>query len=666
MAVPEEVRARAEKLRAEIHHHNYLYHVLDKPEITDAQFDALLRELLELEKKYPELVTPDSPTQRVGGKPREGFQTVTHRAPMLSLANAFQEKELRDFDRRIKSALPGEKVEYVAELKIDGLAVSLYYEDGIFVQGSTRGDGETGEDITSNLKTIPSIPLRLREKVTLEVRGEVYMPKRAFMDLNKSREEKGQPLFANPRNAAAGSVRQLDPSVTASRHLSIFVYGTGFFANIPVNTHNQLLQYLTGLGFRVNPNHVLCDDIDEVISYCQVWEKKRFDLEYAIDGVVIKVNSLEQRDKLGTTLKNPRWAIAYKFPPEQAVTEVKDIILRVGRTGVLTPTAILEPVRLAGTTVSRATLHNEDYIREKDIRIGDHVVVHKAGDIIPEVVEVKKDLRTGKEKPFQIPAKCPACDAGVVRPQGEAAYRCTGAACPARLREGLIHFASRGAMDIEGLGPALVDQLVDARLVKDPADLYYLKEEELLQLERIGSKSARNLLAAIEKSRHNPLYRLLYGLGVRHVGERVAKLLAEKFGSMDELMRATKEELTAIPEIGPTIAESVTTFFTQTQNRELVEKLKEAGVNMQLQAGGEEKGDSLAGKTFVLTGTLQNYTRKQAQAAIENLGGKVTSSVSKNTDFVIAGENPGSKYEKARQLGITILDEEEFTSLLQE
>lgn len=662
-AVPENIRSRAEELRREINHHNYLYHVLDKPQITDAQFDALMRELIELEQKYPELVTPDSPTQRVGGKPREGFKTVTHRVPMLSLGNAFKEQELRDFDRRVKSALSTERVEYVTELKIDGLAVSLFYENGLLVQGATRGDGETGEDITANLKTIPSIPLRLKDNITLEARGEVYMPKSAFAELNKAREEAEKPLFANPRNAAAGSLRQLDPAVTASRHLSIFIYGVGYTETEEFENHYQLLNFLAEQGFRVNPHYQLCANIDEVISYCQIWKERRFDLEYTIDGMVIKVNNLDQQRALGATLKSPRWAIAFKFPPEEAITKIKDIILRVGRTGVLTPTAILEPVRLAGTTVSRATLHNEDFIKEKDIRIGDSVVVHKAGDIIPEVVEVKKEKRTGNEKPFKMPAKCPECGADVIRQEGEAATRCTGAACPARVREGLIHFASRGAMDIAGLGPAIINQLVDAGLVKDSADLYHLRKEDLLQLERMGQKSAQNLLDAIDKSRQNPLYRLIFGLGIRHVGERAAKLLAERFDSMDNLMQASKDELMEIPEIGPAIAESVTTFFTQEQNQKLIRKLQQAGVNMR-SARIDKSDRPLEGKTFVLTGTLQGYTRKEAKEKIESLGGKVSSSVSKKTDYVVAGANPGSKYEKAQKLGVTILDEEEFNSLV--
>ena len=668
MAVSESIKARAEELKREINHHNYLYHVLDKPEITDSQFDALLKELLELEKKYPELITPDSPTQRVGGKPREGFKTVNHRVPMLSLGNAFKEEELYNFDRRVKSGIPGETVKYVAELKIDGLAVSLFYDKGLFIQGATRGDGETGEDITPNLKTVPSIPLRLKDDITLEVRGEIYMPKSSFVELNARRQEAGKPLFANPRNAAAGSLRQLDPAITASRHLSIFTYGIGYSGTESFDSHHQLLDFLMQQGFRVNPHYQLCVDIQEVISYCQIWERKRHDLEYSIDGMVVKVNSYQQQRALGSTMKSPRWAIAYKFPPEEAITTIKDIILRVGRTGVLTPTAILEPVRLAGTTVGKATLHNEDFIEKKDIRTGDTVVIHKAGDIIPEVVEVRKERRTGKEQPFRMPTRCPECGAGVIRQEGEAAARCTGATCPAQIREGLIHFVSRNAMDIMGLGPAIINQLIDEGLVKDAADLYQLRKEDLLGLERMGEKSAQNLLQAIDNSRNNPLHRLIFGLGIRHVGERAAKLLADKFGSMNNLMHASEEEITEIPEIGPAIAQSVTTFFAQEQNRRLIQKMQEAGVNTETLVRIDAPGEAnsfLEGKTFVLTGTLQNLTRDAVKEKIESLGGKVSSSVSKKTNYLVAGEKPGSKFEKAQKLGVTILDEKSFYDLLE-
>ena len=656
-------RKRAEELRREIAYHDYRYYVLDAPEISDERYDRLMRELQELERKYPELVSPDSPTQRVGGKPREGFVAVRHRTPMLSLANAFGEGELRDFDRRVRSTLPGEEIEYVVELKIDGVAVSLWYENGAFIRGATRGDGETGEDVTPNLRTIPSVPLSLQKPVpVLEVRGEVYMTKEAFLRLNEAREEAGEPPFANPRNAAAGSLRQLDPAVTAARKLNIFVYGAGYLEGAALNGHAESLTWLRDLGFPVNRYFQVFPGIEGVVDYCREWQEKRFELPYAIDGLVIKVNSLAQQARLGATMKSPRWAVAYKFPAEEARTVVKDIFLRVGRTGVLTPTALLAPVQLAGTTVTKATLHNEDMIREKDVRIGDTVVVHKAGDVIPEVVSVVKEARTGEEKIFVWPERCPECGSRVVRPAGEAAVRCLNAACPARLREGLIHFASRAAMDIMGLGPAIIGQLLDRGLVRDPADLYGLRFEDLVNLERMGPKSSENLLAAIAKSKENPLHRLLYALGIRHVGERAAKILAGRFGTLERLMRAGYEELVEIPEIGPKMAESVVSFFAEEKNREIIKKLAAFGVNMR-EGEGAAQQKPLAGKTFVLTGALQRYTRQQAQDLIESLGGRVSSSVSKKTDYVVVGEDPGSKYEKAVALGVKILREEEFERL---
>ncbi|WP_333870798.1 NAD-dependent DNA ligase LigA [Desulforamulus putei] len=664
--VTPEIKARVEELRREIDHHNYLYYVLDKPGITDAQYDQLMQQLIQLEAAHPELITPDSPTQRVGGQVQQGFQAVPHRVPMLSLGNAFGEADLREFDRRVRTNLPGEEVEYVVELKIDGLAVSLWYENGLLVRGATRGNGEYGEDITANLRTVKAIPLRLKEDVPfLEVRGEAYMPKDSFVRLNEAREEAGEPLFANPRNAAAGSLRQLDPGVTASRNLSIFMYAIGHLEGPGPRSHAAALAWLKQLGFRVNQHYKVCQDISQVIDYCAKWHEKRFDLPYAIDGLVIKVNSLDQQQRLGATLKSPRWAIAYKFPAEQAVSTIKDIILRVGRTGVLTPTAILEPVQLAGTTVSRATLHNEDIIRQKDIRIGDKALIQKAGDIIPEVLQVFPEQRTGEERVFAMPATCPECDSPVVRVPGEAAHRCTNRNCPAIFREGIIHFVSRGAMDITGLGESIVTQLIKAGLVKDPADLYSLRYEDLIKLERMGARSSQNLLDAIEASKNNSLARLLFALGIRHVGERAAKILARQFGSMQALMAATVEDLTVIPEIGPKIAESVVDYFSRPDNRRLVERLARAGVNMQENKGQPDPANQpLAGKTFVVTGTLGAFSRQEAQEAIEKLGGKVSSSVSKKTDYVVVGENPGSKYDKARQLGIPILSEEEFTKLL--
>jgi len=662
-----EVQEKLEKLRAEISYHDYRYYVLDNPVISDAQYDALMQELIKLEKQYPELITPDSPSMRIGGQPREGFATLSHRLPMLSLANVMGEEELLDFDRRVRTSLLNEKAEYVVELKVDGLAVSLWYEDGILKRGATRGDGFTGEDITPNLKTIRSIPLRLQKPVPfLEVRGEAYMTKETFLKLNKDRVEVGEPAFANPRNAAAGSLRQLDPAITASRKLNIFIYGLGDYRGIDFATHAQSLNFLKEAGFPVSKDFRLFKDIKEVVEYCRWWEKQRFNLPYTIDGLVVKVNSLVQQKRLGATLKSPRWAIAYKFPAEQAQTKIKDITIKVGRTGVLTPTAILEPVHLAGTTVTRATLHNEDMIKEKDIRVGDKVLVHKAGEIIPEVLEVLKAERRGTEEPFVMPAKCPVCQSKVIRLAEEAARRCTNLTCPARQREGLIHFASRGAMDIAGLGQATIDNLLKTKLISDVADLYCLKFDDLVSLERMGPKSAQNLLAAIEKSKSNPFNRLIFALGIIHVGERASRILAERFGSMERLMKATFEELVAIPEIGPKIAASITAFFDLEQNRQLIAKLARSGVKM-----GEEpakkKGEEakpLLNKTFVVTGTLKNFTRGQVQEIIQKLGGRVTSSVSKNIDYILVGEEPGSKYTKALTLGISVLREDEFLNFI--
>ncbi|HHU85388.1 MAG: NAD-dependent DNA ligase LigA [Pelotomaculaceae bacterium] len=658
-------RERAEVLRREIELHNYHYYVLDEPVIPDSQYDRMVRELEKLEEQFPELVTPYSPTQRVGGRPREGFTTLRHLSPMLSLANAFSEGELRDFDRRVRQALPDEHVEYVVEPKIDGLAVSLYYENGYFIRGATRGDGETGEDITGNLKTIRSVPLRLRRPVPeLEVRGEAYMSKDSFARLNEAREEAGESLFANPRNAAAGTLRQLDPRVTASRRLALFVYGLGHSSGIAPSGHKEVLELLNELGFKVNPEYRVFEQMDELIEYCSRWQAGRFDLPYAVDGLVIKVNSLSQQERLGSTMKSPRWAIAYKFPPEQAVTRVKNIFVRVGRTGVLTPSADLEPVRLAGTTVSKATLHNEDMIREKDIRIGDRVLVQKAGDIIPEILAVLTGERDGTEVPWSMPRECPSCRSSVVRVSGEAAVRCTNLACPAQLWEGLIHFASRNAMDIAGLGPAVIGQLLAAGLVNDPADLYSLRYEDLVALERLGPRSARNLLGAIEASKSNSLARLIFALGIRHVGERAARILAGRYKSMEALMTAREDDLVAIPEIGPKIAAAIVDFFAGKENRQVLEKLVQAGVNTRDAGAGTGGGGPLSGKVFVLTGTLESFSRQEAREEVEKRGGKVSSSVSRNTDYVVAGEKPGSKYEKAVALGVKALTEEEFKGIL--
>lgn len=652
---------KIKELRKLLHRYGYEYYVLDKPTVPDAEYDRLMQELIRLEEQFPDLITPDSPTQRVGGEPLDVFEKVRHSTPMLSLANAFNEQDLRDFDRRVRQAV-GDDYAYVCELKIDGLAVSLRYEGGVFVQGATRGDGEIGEDITVNLRTIRSIPLRLTEDVSIEVRGEAFMPKKSFEALNKEKMEKGEEPFANPRNAAAGSLRQLDPRIAASRNLDIFIHAIGNPDELPVNSHSEGLDYLDKLGFKTNPERKKCTTIDEVLEFIELWTEKRPQLSYDIDGIVIKVDSYEQQRKLGATAKNPRWAIAYKFPAEEVVTKLIDIELNVGRTGVVTPTAILEPVRVAGTTVQRASLHNEDLIREKDIKIGDMVVIRKAGDIIPEVVRVIEDRRTGEERDFTMPDHCPECGGDLVRLDGEVALRCMNPKCPAQIREGLIHFVSRDAMNIEGMGEKVIGQLFEAKLVEDVADIYKLKREELLQLERMGEKSVGNLLSAIEASKANSMEKLLFGLGIRHVGAKAARTLAMHFGSMERLAQATYDELTAIDEVGDKMASSIVTYFAQEEVRELLRELKELGVNMEYTGprpvSSEESVSVLAGKTVVLTGKLERLSRKEAKEKIELLGGKVTGSVSKKTDIVIAGEAAGSKLTKAQELGIEIWDEE--------
>ncbi len=661
-----EAEKRIKELREQINYHNYRYYVLDSPEITDAQYDKLMRELITLEKKFPELITPDSPSQRVGGEPLPYFERVTHRESMISLADAFDEGELRDFHRRVTETL-GDKVEYVVELKIDGLAISLTYENGLLAVAATRGDGIVGENVTQNVKTIKSVPLRLRvpperTPAIIEVRGEVYLSKEGFKKLNEEREEAGLTPFANPRNAAAGSIRQLDPKITAQRPLSTFMYALGYAEGIEFATHLEVLEYYKECGFRVNEHIRLFDNFDDVVNYCMSWQEKRHSLPYEIDGMVIKVNSLEFQRILGSTAKTPRWAIAYKFPAEQKESVIKDIIVTVGRTGVLTPNAVLTPVRIAGSTVSKATLHNEDYIKEKDIRIGDHVLVQKAGDIIPEVVAVIKEKRTGNEKEFKIPTHCPECGAEVIRLPDEVAYRCTGVACPAQIRRRIIHFASRDAMDIRGLGPAIVSLLLSANLIKDPSDLYFLKKEDLVSLERMGEKSANNLIGAIQNSKKQPLNRLVYALGIPLIGSKASLTLAQEFKTMDRLKNATYEELTQIPEIGDKMAQSIITFFAQEQTKRMIERLKEAGVNMTYEEKAGPK--PLQNLTFVLTGALEKYSRAEAQALIESLGGSVTSSVSKKTDYVVVGKDPGSKYTKALELGVKILNEEQFEELI--
>jgi DNA ligase (NAD+) len=660
---------RIRELREQIERHNRLYFVEDRPEITDQEYDMLMRELRDLENLFPDMVTPDSPTQRVGGEPLPFFEKVEHKTPMLSLGNAFSEADLRDFDRRVRQTVGNQQVRYVCELKIDGLAVSLHYDNGIFVKGATRGDGQVGEDITQNLKTIRSIPLRLTRPLTLEVRGEAYMPKRAFEKLNKEREERGEALFANPRNSAAGSLRQLDPKIAASRSLDIFIYGIGDLQGETVESHSEGLNLLESLGFKVNPERRVFDSIDDVIQFVNSWTEKRPQLPYEIDGMVIKVDSYAQQQELGFTAKSPRWAIAYKFPAEEAVTILEGIEVNVGRTGAVTPTALLKPVSLAGTTVKRASLHNEDIIREMGLLIGDHVVVKKAGDIIPEIVAVLPERRTGNEVPFQMPTHCPECGSELVRIEEEVALRCINPMCPALIREGIIHFVSRQAMNIEGLGEKVVAQLYKEGVIHSVADLYYLHEQRdvLLKMERMGEKSVDNLLNAIEASKENSVERLLFGLGIRLVGAKAAKVLAEHFGNLDAIMQASEEELTQIDEIGPKMAASIVNYFALPQAQTVIERLKAAGVNMTYKGVRIESGEDLpfAGKTIVLTGTLTSMSRQEAEEKIARLGGKVTGSVSKKTDLVIAGEKAGSKLEKAEKLGIQVMDEAGFLQILE-
>ena len=655
-----------EELKKTLHYHSHRYYVLDSPEVSDAEYDRLLRQLIDMETAYPSLITPDSPSQRVGGAPAAGFERVAHLTPMFSLGNAFSAAELRSFDARVRSGLDGADVEYVVELKIDGLAMNLVYENGRLARGATRGDGTYGEDVTTNIRTIRSVPLVLHAAggvpPLLEVRGEVYLPRSEFDRLNQLRENAGEALMANPRNAAAGSIRQLDPKITAERALAIFMHGLGTEEGLGVATHSAMLEKLQALGFKINPHYRLFTNIDEVADYCESWSEKRVDLPYDIDGLVIKVNNLASQRTLGTTAKDPRWAIAYKFPAEQATTVVEDIFVRVGRTGALTPTAVLRPVRLAGSTVSRATLHNADYIEEKDIRIGDTVIVHKAGEIIPEVVSVVLNRRTGNEAPFVMPTVCPECNQPIMREPDEVAHKCVNPRCPALLREGLIHFVSRDAMNIDGLGPAVITSLLAAGLVQDAADLYSLQPGALAALDRMGDKSAQNLVAAIDDSKKAGLARALFALGIRYIGAKASAILARRYGDIDSLAAASAEELMTIDEIGPKIAESAASYFADPANLAYIEKLKAAGLKLteEMQAVSQE----LAGKTFVLTGTL-SMARKEAEELITACGGKVASAVSKKTSYVVAGAEAGSKLEKAQALGITVLDEEQFRMLVQ-
>lgn len=661
--------AEADKLRREIRHNEYLYYVLDAPEITDAEYDRMMVRLRELEARYPDSIPADSPTQRVGGRASSQFTEVRHLEPLLSLGNVFSAEELRAFDERVRSGLPaGSKVEYVMEPKIDGLACSLIYENGKLVRAATRGDGVVGENVTANVRTIRSIPLTLKvpdgETVPelLDVRGEVYMPRQAFMRLNEQRAERGESEFANPRNAAAGSLRQLDPQVTASRSLSFFAYylvGEGAQPK-----HSESLALLAHYGFKVSENYKVVENIDEAIKYIGDFNELRQGLSYDTDGAVIKVNDVYQQRILGATGKDPRWATAYKYPPEQAETTLEDIDWRVGRTGVLTPTAVLTPVKLSGSVISRATLHNEDFIRAKDIRIGDRVVINKAGEIIPEVLRVVVEKRTGDEKEVEIPSVCPECGWRVERQGEEAAIRCTNPHCPALGREGLIHFVSRDAMNIDGCGPSVINALLDAGLVRDAAYLYSLRKDDLLKLERMGEKSADNLLAALAESKKNELDKLLFALGIRHVGAKVARILATEFGSMEKLQQAQPEELAQIRDIGDKIAESVVTWLNVPANIDLVERLAAAGLTMTFTPPASQEDNPFFGKTLVFTGTMPTLGRAEAKTMAQDVGAKVSGSVSKKTDYVIAGAEAGSKLEKAQQLGVTVIDEAEFLRLL--
>jgi DNA ligase (NAD+) len=668
-AAPANVKQEIEVLREKLRYHEYRYYVLDEPEISDAAYDRLMERLKQLEAAHPELVTPDSPTVRVGGAPRGGFQTVRHARPMLSLDNAFSYDALREWDRRVREGSGKEKIEYIAEHKFDGLSISLQYEDGVLARGVTRGDGTTGEDVTPNLKTIRSIPLRVdavalkkaKLPADFEVRGEVMMTRKAFEALNRQQERIGGKIFVNPRNSAAGAVRVLDPTITASRKLDFFAYYLLVDGNVPFAKHSESLQTLKQLRFRASDDWKLCNGIQEVIGYCEDWDAKREKLPYEIDGVVIKVNATSIQNELGYTAKAPRWAIAFKYPARQETTVVKDVIVNVGRTGALTPVAILEPVQVGGVTVSRSTLHNMDEIERLGVQIGDTVLIERAGEVIPHVLKV---VKPGKNrKPFHMPRNCPECGSVIHHVEGEVAYRCVNAACPAKRKESILHYAERHAMDIDGLGEKIVDQLVDKGLVEDVADLYALKEEEVAGLERMAEKSAQNLLQELEASKKNSLARLIYALGIQFVGERTGQLLAEHFSSLEELAVAKEEDLEQVPEVGPKVAASIVEFFSEPSNRQLIKKLAKVGVRPRAEKR-EIKSDKLAGKTFVFTGTLANRTREEAEAIVQQHGGKVSGSVSKKTHYLVVGTDPGSKYDKAKELGVTILNENEFARLL--
>ncbi len=660
----EKIKERIEKLREEIRFHEYKYYVENKPIISDYEFDLLLKKLEDLESKYPQFITPDSPTQRVGERPVEGFNSYEHEIPMLSLQNAYDFHEVEEFYKKILKFTNGRDFETVTELKIDGSSIALIYEDGVLTRALTRGDGRIGDDVTHSIKTIKSIPLRISDKRKIEVRGEVYLSYESFYKLNREREEKGEEPFANPRNAAAGTIRLLDPVEVSKRGLDAFFYYIFIEGKEPEKTHSKNLEILKKLRFKVNPHYKVNKNLSEIIEYCKVWDEKRKKLNYDVDGVVIKVNSIELQKELGFTSKFPRWAVAYKFPPEQAITRIIDIKLQVGRTGAVTPVAILEPVKIAGTTVSRATLHNEEEIKRKDVRIGDFVWLIKSGEIIPKITGVIKERRSGNEKVFKMPKNCPVCGAKLYKPPDEAVWRCPNISCPARLRESILHFVSRNAMNIEGMGEALVDQLLSHSLIKELSDIYYLRFEDVEKLERMGKKSTENLFKQIEKSKENELYRLIYGLGIRYVGEVTAKTLEEHYESLYKLMNAKFEELIEIKDIGEKVAQSIVSFFSEDRNLKVIEKLEKAGINFYRKQ--TKKSEKLKGKVFVFTGELKSYTRSKAKEIVELLGGKVSSSVSRKTDFVVVGENPGSKYKKAIELGVKTINEEEFLKLLKE
>jgi DNA ligase (NAD+) len=658
----ERAAARILALREKIACHEKKYYIDDDPQISDVEFDQLVKELTRLESDFPDLITPESPTQRVGGKPVEGFPAVRHRTPMLSMDNVYSVDELEEFERRTQKLLPGQKIEYVAELKIDGLGISIMFREGAYVQAVTRGDGVQGDDVTAGVKTIRSLPLAIPESKNIEVRGEIFLPFDSFQKINREREAREESLFANPRNAASGSIRLLDPKEVAARKLDIFLYSLTIDGAEPASQWESL-QAIKAMGFKINPHSRLCRTIGDLLAYWEEWCGKRDTLDHDVDGVVIKVNSREQRDALGVTAKFPRWAISFKFPARQATTRLENIIIQVGRTGALTPVAVLDPVKLSGITISRATLHNEDEIKRKDVRIGDYVLIERSGDVIPKIVGPMKDRRTGGEKRFVMPKLCPVCGSEAFRPEGEAVARCTNPSCPAKLRESLLHFAARRAMNIQGLGEALVDQLLEKKLVQSLPDIYSLTDDNLVGLERMGPKSSRNVLDEIAKSKTRDIDRLIFALGIRHVGERLAQVLAASFRDVEALARAERDELTAIEEVGPVVAESVHFFFRRPENLELLRKLKEAGLRFVVKKAKDESPRRLSGQTFVLTGKLARFSRDEVKDMIERLGGAVTESISSRTSYLVVGEDPGSKLARAKKIGVPTLSEEEFLKL---